>query len=308
MKLLNFNEFTDYVREHIVERMETSNRECEVYIQKITKNNGVVLTALQILENGDNCTPSIYLEPYYQKYREDMPLEEILEEMMQFYYFHKDEMEITVESLSAFQSMKDKIIMRLVNYERNEEQLRDCPHIRWHDLAITFRWLAHSDDIGIATALVTNREVALWETSLEELHALAVENMPRIFPCVIQSMKNVLLEHLSDNGQNDSPFLEPEEQTALNMYVITNEQRINGATSILYSGILEAFAKRMKADIYMLPSSIHEMILIPKESNMQVSELKNMVINANMTVVEDGEMLSNHVYLYSQGKNAVAMY
>lgn len=308
MKLLSFMEFTDCVKEHIGDRMEDSGRQCEIYVRKITKNNGVVLTALQILEDGDNCTPSIYLEPYYQKYQDEVPLEQLVMEMMQFYRFHKDEMNVPVDDLSSFASMKDKIIMRLVNYERNQEILQDCPHIRWHDLAVTFRWLAHSDEVGIATALISNREMDMWETSVEELHELAAWNMPRIFPCSIQSMREVLLEHMECEGMDDNQMLEPDAQPGIKMYVITNEQRINGATSILYPGMLEHFAKQQNANLYLLPSSIHEMILIPEEPGMQVSELKNMVINANMTVVEDGEILSNHVYLYCREKNAVAMY
>ena len=115
MKLLSFNEFSDYIKQQLSERMECIGQNCEIYIQKITKNNGVVLTALQILEEGSNCTPSIYLEPYYRKYQENVSIEELITEMEQFYDTHKDEMNLPMEDILSFENKKSRIIMRLVN-------------------------------------------------------------------------------------------------------------------------------------------------------------------------------------------------
>ena len=226
--------------------------------------------------------------------------------MAEFYQCHQGELYVPLEDLTSFSSMQDSIIMRLVNYERNETMLAECPHIKWHDLAITFRWLAHRDDVGIATALITNREMEMWKISLEQLHEVAMKNTPEKFPSTFYNMKTMLLEMMTERGLEQTPE-EWEDDEGVKMFIVSNKQRINGATSILYPDVLADFAETKNTDLFILPSSIHEVILIPKHNEMDVNELKKLVWDVNLNVVDEGEILSNHIYLYSREKNAVMM-
>ena len=279
----------------------------QVYINEVHKNNGIVKKALQILEEGDNCSPTIYLDSYYEEYCRGIPVEEIVEEMLAFYRRNKGKMPISTQNLTSFEKMKNAIIMRLVNYERNEELLKNCPYMKWNDLAITFRWLAYSDEVGIATALITNKELEMWEVSIEQLFATAMSNTPEKFPVRCMKMEDLLKRYSNILREKGEEVLE-EAQDAVQMYILSNDCGINGATAMLYPKVLSSFAKEKEEDFYILPSSVHEVILVPVTQELDKEELKKMVLEANLTVLEEGELLSNHIYYYSREKNAVAMY
>ena len=192
--------------------------------------------------------------------------------------------------------MRDRIVYRLVNYEKNKEILEDCPHLRLYDLALTFRWVAHSDDIGISTALVTNQELQVWGISMNELLLAARENTPRLFPVHMIDMDEMI-------AQAGIPI--SLDESAIPMYIMTNEQEVNGASVLLYDNVLESFALEKKTDFYILPSSIHEVILVPSNKIDDPSALFTMVSDANNTVVALGDILSDSVYYYNRRKNQI---
>ena len=86
------------------------------------------------------------------------------------------------------------------------------------------------------------------------------------------------------------------------MYVATNPRRVFGASCILYPGTLEAFARRCRRNFYVLPSSIHETILIPALPELRAEEMEDMVHEVNEATLAEEEFLSNHVYLYRRGQ------
>lgn len=311
MGFYQFKEFMAQVKEEILYYLPELSK-AKVYVKKVVKNNGITLHALHILEDGKNCSPSVYLEGYYEEYADGTELEAILEKIAQFYREHVDGLSLEIDEITSFEQMRNRIIMRLVNKEKNEELLENCPHIHWNDLAITFRWLAHSDEVGIATALITNREMQLWNQTKEELFAIAKENTPQLFPMRCDKLQDMVLEYMTSEEEREAFLKEMEISEDMNnivkMYVLSNEQRINGATSVLYEEVLKEFAEKIRSNFYLLPSSIHEMILIPETKNIDRKDLKSMVLEANLSVVSEGELLSNHIYYYDRKENIVCMY
>ena len=200
-------------------------------------------------------------------------------------------------NLEKFEYVRDRIVYRLVNYEKNKEILEDCPHLRLYDLALTFRWVAHSDDIGISTALVTNQELQVWGISMNELLLAARENTPRLFPVHMIDMDEMI-------AQAGIPI--SLDESAIPMYIMTNEQEVNGASVLLYDNVLESFALEKKTDFYILPSSIHEVIiLLDNEYAKAPEELARMVRETNRIVVDREEILSDHVYYYDREKDEI---
>jgi hypothetical protein len=200
----------------------------------------------------------------------------------------------TVESY--YEAVRSQIIMRLVNYDKNKEILQDCPYIRFHDLAISFRWLAHQDEIGISTALISNKEMERWGISLDQLYEDAVVNTERIFPVQINRLKDVMETKgmLSEGGEFD-------------LYLMTNNQGINGATCILYNNVLRDFARIHKTSFYLLPSSIHEMMICFTDEQISEEMLLSLVKEANHLVVTMGEVLSDNIYYYDAKKDELSM-
>ncbi|MCI6859541.1 MAG: DUF5688 family protein [Eubacterium sp.] len=290
---MDFDEFRAYIEEHILEGwME----DAAVAVNKVRKNNGVELWGLFIRKEGERVCPAIYLEECFEYYEKGEDPEEILARIREEYEWMVQKVSVFDEDLSRFSCVKDRIIYRLVNYEKNREILEECPHLRLYDLALTFRWVAHTDAVGISTALVTNKEMKAWDVCMNQLLLAAGENTKRLFPPMILSMDDMLREA-------GIPVIEGVNQTP--MYIMTNRQEVNGASVLLYEGCLRTFAGKKKSDFYILPSSIHELILVPADSIDSPEGLFDMVRDANRTVVTMGDVLSDSVYYYERKHDRV---
>ena len=283
---MTFEEFQNYIKEHI---LDDWMEDAEVSISSVRKNNGVIYQGLHIREKGKTVSPSIYLDDFYNYYLNGEELGTILRRIREEYVWAMEKADSYQLNLSRFEYIKDRVIYRLVNYEKNKEILEDCPFIQLYDLAVTFRWLAHSDDVGISTSLITKQELDIWEISVHELLLAAQHNTRRIFPPRIMDLNALLLQM----GKDLSEF-----EVLIPMYVMTNEQQINGATVLLYDNVIQQFAQQMNTSFYILPSSIHEVILVPAEEFDDPSGLVELVHMANHSIVELGDILSDSVYYY----------
>lgn len=283
---MTFEEFQNYITQHI---LDDWMEDAEISISPIRKNNGITYQGLHIRAKQESISPSIYLEDYYAYYQRGEDLEAIIKRIREEYVWAMEKVSSYHLNLSRFEYIKDRIIYRLVNYEKNKEILEECPYIRLYDLAVTFRWIAHSDEDGISTALITKQELEMWRISLHELLLAAQRNTRRLFPPRIMDL-NRLLQQM---GKDMSAF-----EMSLPMYVMTNEQQINGATVLIYDNVLEEFARQKNTSFFILPSSIHEMILVPAEDFGDPAGLTEMVKEANHSIVALGDILSDTVYYY----------
>ena len=290
---MTFEMFQLYIREHILEGWK---EDADVETSIVKKNNGIELCGLYIKRKEEQISPTIYLDEYYDYYLKGEGLEEIIIRIREEYEWKVSRVTSYHFNLEKFEYVRDRIVYRLVNYEKNREILEECPHLKLYDLALTFRWVAHSDDIGISTALVTNQEMRAWELSMNELLLAARENTPRLFPAHMIDMEEMIQK---------AGIHVPEDESSIPMYIMTNQQEVNGASVLLYDNVLERFAQRKKTDFYILPSSIHEVILVPSDRIDDPSLLFTMVEDANNTVVALGDILSDSVYYYSRRKNQI---
>lgn len=291
--MMNFEEFKAWVKENITSKdwKETS----QVQISVVKKNNGVSATGLFIRENGQDISPILYLDDYYIHYQNGEILENIIRNIRADYDEKVQMAAVKIPNLQEFENIRGRVIYRLVNYEKNKELLEDCPHRRLHDLAVTFRWVARIDDVGVSTSLITNKQVKEWGVSVNDLVLAARQNTPRLFPAQIIDMEEMLAGMVSF-------ILYP---SAIPMYILTNEQELNGASALLYGDILKDFANKKGADMYILPSSIHEVIMIPADRIDDPKKLSSMVHEANTTVVSTGDVLSDSVYYYDRKKDQI---
>lgn len=287
MYSLSFSEFVDYIREHIRTGW-WEDRELE--IRKVKKNNGMELTALLFPKKDIPATPTFYLETFYDNYLEKgagdpAPMIPVIRD-----HYEKAEENaghIDLDKLYDYDHMKDSIIYRLINYEKNAELLQDCPHIRVHDLALTFRSLVSFDETTVTSALVSNDQMEEWGVSQEELLLDADRNSRKLFPPAIYPMYQLLEE-----GDEEDTEEEPD------MYVATNQFMLFGAVVLLYQDILEEFGNKTGGNFYVMPSSIHEVILVPERDGYDPRILCSMVREVNETVVSEDEVLSDSVYYY----------
>lgn len=301
---MTYNQFLNYVKEQSVYEFDHPE-EYKASINHVVKNNSVELDGICLHRVGDTLSPTVYLNHFYEEYLEGRPLHSILSEIAATLSSEVPELEVNTSLYDNYDAIRHQIIFRLVNYERNEELLTSCPYLPFCDLAITFRWLVHSDSSGIASALITNKEMELWNITLEELYQTASINTRRLFPATIQPIQQLLSEYLD----KDADIQELLDQTPdeLQLFILSNEPRINGSTSMIYDGILADFAKKIKKDLYILPSSIHEVLLMPATKEIEEQALLNLVRDANRTVVGLPDILSDSIYRFDSKHNRIIM-
>ena len=298
---MTYHEFKDDIVNHLQERLGPST---EVAIQEIIKNNDTHMDGLTILSKQLNISPTIYLNYYYKQYEHGKSLEAIYDDILKTYEENKPQGNIDISFFTNYDQVKNNIIFKLVNYERNKELLKEIPHYRYLDLAIIFNCLVSSDKTGCATILIHNQHLAYWHITKDDLYSLAQENTPRLLSYELRNMTDVLKEILM---QEVTHIVDEKIDDLLPMYVLSNRNKLNGSSCILYSGLLRRFAKMMHSDLYILPSSVHEVLLIPSNLSNSIEELTDMVREVNITQLNNEEILSDHVYYYCLETDSVTM-
>lgn len=293
---MEFTSFAEVIKEEIERRTDKNN---QVKINDVIKNNGIVLKGLTILQNDSNISPTIYLNHYYEAFKNELiSIEAIVEGVLDNYEKNKVKRSIDMKSFMDFEQIKGKIIFKLVNTKRNEELLSDVPHISFLDLSIVFQCLITGDMFDNATILIHNAHLKLWGISTNELYEIAKHNAPKLQQMEIRNMKDVLCQLTFE--ENEDMINEDEINGETPMYVLSNKMRVYGAACILYDDILKDFASALDKDIFILPSSIHEVILLPVTGDEDYDGLKQMVKEVNETQVEPEEVLSDSVYYFEK--------
>ncbi len=185
--------------------------------------------------------------------------------------------------------MKERLVPEVVGYRANAAELKDMPYRRLHDMAIVYRFLIESGDDSIATMRINNRLMEYMGVSEEELYADALEYGPKIRPMEIMSLADMLkdLTNMSLDMSGGAP-----------LFVATVESRVRGAGIIVYEDFCKAAADVCGGSFYLLPSSIHEVILVPDTGEWDAEVLLSMVSEINATLVAENERLTDNVYHY----------
>ncbi len=276
----------------------------QISVQKVHKNNGEIVDGMVILEDGVNIGPTIYLDHYYKKYQDGTDFSSVFDQILTSYENNKTDRRIDVGFFTEFERIRSRIVVKLINREKNMEQLNEnVPHIPFLDLAIVFYCRFPVDpDIGNATIMINNSHISMWNTTANELYPIAMENTLRLLPPQIQSISKVL------QGLLDIPDEIPEPENGdplLPMYVLSNEDNLYGAVFLAYEGLIRSYAESFQSDLYILPSSIHEVIIVPCSEENRLEDFSKMVVEVNETQVAPEDILSDHAYYYSRERDEI---
>ena len=123
----------------------------------------------------------------------------------------------------------------------------------------------------------------------------------------MQYAMSELLGAAGKEARREQNLLESEEKGEDKMYVLSNRARSNGAACMIYPYVLRMMGDILEEDFYILPSSIHEVILVPASAGISVAEMEKMVCEINETQVPEEEILGSHVYRYSRKNKTISM-
>ncbi|MBQ7766121.1 MAG: hypothetical protein IJ397_04695 [Lachnospiraceae bacterium] len=284
-----------------------------VSLQDITKNNGVVLTGLTIAQKNVNISPTIYLEDFYEEYEKGKSMEDVMEEIKEIFYRSKMDRDIDMKFFTEYEQAKKRIVFKLINYDKNRELLKTIPHREYLDLAVVYYYLVDMKEFSNATILIHNKHMESWQIDEETLYELASKNTPQLLKTNFCGMMEVLKELAEEDfwcdilgessDEENGLLMEAHKETdATGMYVLSNQSRLYGAGVLLYEGVPEQCREQLGSNFFILPSSVHEVILVPDLGQVTREKLGEMVREVNATQVEEQEQLSDFVYYYD-GEN-----
>lgn len=285
----------------IVEALEERYPQHEVSSREVLKNNGVRLNSVTIKHRDEAVSPNIYVDDYYSAYcAGNTTLSDCVESICQKYERTRrtDVMSVEVDNLMDYKVVRSKIRAKFVNSEANAERLKEIPSVPYLDLSIVFSIVVQEDGNGVATTLVTNEILNEWGVSIEELHRVAMANTEECCGVSYTPMSDIIREQAHLAGVSDEEIDMMLACDILPMTILSTKNHIDGAIALMYAQRSELFEMIGTDSFYVLPSSRHEVILIPKTEDDIVDDLRYMVSSTNCEAVSRIDFLSNSVYRY----------
>ena len=252
--------------------------------------------AISVVQAGSNVGVNYNIENAFGSYEHSGDYEGVLASATGAIASGLDQIPVVdVNALMNYEVMKEKLSVEVISAEANEELLSKVPHDRIEDLAVVYRFIMESNEDGRASILVNNDLIERMGVTHEQLRADALENSPEIRPVVIQGMNEVMKEMMGPEAYE--MFGIPDDTEEM-MFIATVPDKNSGAGVLAYQDFMDQAAEKIGGDFYVIPSSIHEILLVPDNGEVQAEGLKEMVQEVNATEVSPEEKLSDNVYHY----------
>lgn len=293
-------EYKEFLDKLVIELSKQTRGHVSVHINHILKNNHSPMDSITIRMEGENAAPAIYTETFYRQYKDGMSMEEVVSQVLSYHYEHKISGHFDVSLYLDFEKIKSGIVCRIVNYERNREMLKNVPHRRFLDLAVIYYHKMDDPVFGNASVLLRSSHLEMWNISEKELHKIALENTRDQGVSVLEI--GTLVEELEEELPKERELMYP-------MFVMTNPERCFGAVNMIFYDILEQIAERTGGNFYLLPSSVHECMVVPEDDDFSLDpqNMKQMVMEINQAIVIDEEILSDSVYYYMRDRKLLVL-
>lgn len=284
----------DFINSIIEELKHRYPENTSIQYSEVRKNNGVVLNALSILSENQTIAPVIYLD-------------EIADEVDSFNELIKKIMELnaqgirqarpfgdSINKLTSWEEIKKLVLPKVVNYEMNLDFLSNVPHYQLEDLAVYF-YIDLRDITDKATVTITQQLLMKLDVSFEVLRKQAISN------AYTHAKLSNMADLLADMG------LQIDDDIEIPMWVVTMDNKLFGASAILLDDILSSLADMLDSNLYILPSSIYEIICISTNYSDDYKVLKSMVCAVNDEEVSENDFLSNNVYIFDRDCKTVSI-
>jgi hypothetical protein len=301
-KAMDFEEFKKAVGEGIRSWLPEQFENAHVSIEEVTKNNDKKLSGLVVRKSGYNIAPTIYLEGVYELYQGGIELPAILRRIAEMITQHDMRNDFDVNQITDFEKCKDKIFPKLVGAEWNKEALRDCPHVLIEDLAVTFHINLGPNGDQMMSCAVKNYMKKSWGVTTKDLYELAIKNLSEndswYFAPITEVLADMMKDEAGPDGETDDPMFDLAELPDDMMFVLSVKDRLFGACEILNRKFMEKVVDRVGKELFIIPSSIHELLVL-KADGYDPAQLLAMVHEVNHTMVNVEDRLSDNVYKYS---------
>ncbi len=300
------NEFYERIKDGVLENLRQTDPSLEAIINSVTKINNVVYTGLSFRSDNSRISPVVYLDDFFQRYsEEDLSIDDIVTRVSEIYKTHaQDAQDINVCGLTEYDTIREQIVPAICNSERCTEYLKNAPHESLCDLSVYYRLLVDIGNDGEGSVLVNSNLMKLWGISYDELKEQAWNNIRKYNPPSFHTMSSILKEMMPGLDDDDS-F---DEDLAPGMNVLSNTSKCNGAIYMADTETLRSICDEMDSDLILLPSSRHEIIILPfsmADTLERCNEMQLMVSEINATTVSSEDYLSDSVYSFVRERGTI---
>ena len=295
--MMDFEEFTGNILRAVSAKADGA---FQVRKDEVVKNNNVKRTGISVVKEEAAVGLRVYLDGLYREYESGgMKFDEAVDEAYRLALeYGEDTPDADIPGFCRWETVHKDIYPKLVNAKQNKELLEKMPHRNFMDLAVVYYAVARDhaqEDIG--TIPVHNGHMEMWGLEEENLYQTAMMNMradgEAVFITLETMVKRILpgiaLPEKGGNALRNT-----------GMYILTNRRRRFGAAEILDKKTLRMVADKVGDGFTVLPSSLHESIVLPAREEAEYGRLADMVREVNDTQVDAEERLSYHVYVYSR--------
>ena len=299
---MDYENFKEQFVADVKDRLAEQGADVKVSVNEVNKLNESY-EAITVTPEGSNIGVNMSIEKFYDAVQDGTPYDSVVDKAVETIGRGIEQRpDIDVAALTDYSQMKEKLAMEVVSAEANKEMLENVPHQNMEDMAVVYRFILSSDDEGRASVLVTNQILENMGVTPEQLHADAMENAPQIKPAEIKGMSEVMAEMMGIE-QAEMMGIVPVDPKDEQMFVATVPDKVHGAGVLAYQNFMDQAAERVGGDFFILPSSIHEVLIVPDNGKMDLKDLENMVKEVNATQVAPADKLTDSVYHYdSQAK------
>lgn len=309
--MFNFEDFCDYVQMSIKDHLPVEQQDAKVTINNVMKNNGLTLHGVVVHPEGQCVAPTIYLEGFFKQYEEGADLDSVMDKIADTISEHlntPEEFSDVAQSYSNYDAVKGKIVMAVVNTAKNKELLSQVPHTEREDLSLIYKVVVGTGADGIGSITIRNEHMEQWGVTVDEIHEMAMKNTREILPVTVQTMTEVMREMFGSDGMPEEMAEMMFSDMPLNqqMFIISNKSKVNGAASMFYEDTLSELADKIGTSLYILPSSVHEVIAVSTDMGTPEA-LAGMVREVNGGQVAPEEQLSDHVYKFDAKAKIISL-
>ena len=297
--------YETFKQELIGELHRQKGKEVEICLENIPKNNGITKEGLVIRTRNSRMSPALFLHDIYLRIKDtSFTYEELADRLLRLGIRERDKLMEQLEIFMDFYRAREHIFAHVVNASWNRERLETMPHEKVLDLAVVCSFRMNGGPTGSALVLIDENQTESWGITPSQLLALAKANTARQYPVSLISINDMLRmvageEHVHFDPENIGKEIP--------MFILTNTEKYLGAYSLFYPNVQQHVADVLNSSYFVLPSSIHETILVPDSGLYTPLELQDMVKSVNQTQVDPKETLSDSVYYYDRKKKTLSV-
>lgn len=300
MNEMSKQDFFEYVKDHVAAHLPQNLSHAEVTLSEVVKQNDQQLTGLHLFDPDSRLSPVIYLDNFYERYHSgenvDSLVHEVADTMSDLFDHAMPPIDVdqVAETVSDYSKVKGALSIHLCDTELNAHRLQDLVHHEISDYSMTYH-IQFPDMEG--SVPVRPAMLASWGITAEQLQADALAAQRESQTPVLTDLNAMMMSQLFDGSApdnlltSDAEIVPADMGVPFTMYVLTNESGYYGASALVQEDLLAQIGERFGADYYILPSSIHELILIPHTSDeISIDALSGMVSEVNESEVSANDL------------------